>query len=104
MQETETKLEQLEVALASRQQIKDEIFQALVQEANISFCASELGRLIAPVAGVYKLEFSAAVHGTAAAINRRLFEIKKNKVILRDGGTVRLVHSWGEVSSQLGGG
>jgi len=69
-----------------------DMFETILAEADITFCAGENNKLIAPLKSVYKVEFSAKVHGNTY-INRKMFEIQKNTRVLLNGGTMRIKYN-----------
>jgi len=97
LKENSRKLEETKASFTSTIHSKDSLFDSLVRESNITFCltegegpvASRAGQLVAPVAGVFRVEFSARVRGDTY-VNRKMFQIKKNNEILQEGGTIRI--------------
>lgn len=97
VKENSKKLQETKASLTSAIHDKDSLFNSLVRESNITFCLTEVapevapraGQLVAPVTGVYRVEFSARVRGDTY-VNRKMFQIKKNNQLLQEGGTIRI--------------
>jgi len=68
------------------------VFQSFLRESNISMCGEAGTNIVAPVGAIYRLQFSAKVHGNTY-INRKMFEIRKNTQQLRNGGVIRIKYN-----------